>query len=85
MRIVERFAKLSGALAFANSTDAARTAQAGMGRQPKKKTSLDDIRPIYDMDKHDNLIPRAELLALAASLGVSHLVATNPETSRETS
>ena len=49
-----------------------------------KMNDLNDVRLIYDTDKQDNLIPSAELLALAAILGVSHLVATDPETSRET-
>ena len=80
--VLERFAKLSGALNFANSTDTSRTAQAGMGRQPKKRTDLADIRPLYEIGKNNILTPNEELVSLAAKLGIEHQIAR--ETARQT-
>ena len=76
IRTLERFTKLSRALLFANSTDSARTAQAGMGRQPKKRIDLADIRPLYELGEKNKLTPSAELVSLAGKLGIEHLVET---------
>eukprot|EP00967_Tisochrysis_lutea_P159254 scaffold329473_cov52-Tisochrysis_lutea.AAC.1 len=47
-----------------------------MGRPPTKTIDLGDVRPLYDTDTHNKLIPSAELISLATStyLGVIHLV-----------
>ena len=78
-RTIERFTKLCCALLFANATDSAKTAQAGMGRQPKKRIDLGAVRPLYESDNKDNLIPSAELQSLASRLGVEYMIKTVPE------
>ena len=47
IRTIDRYTTLSKALLYANTTDLARTAQAGMGRQPKKKIDINDICTHY--------------------------------------
>eukprot|EP00967_Tisochrysis_lutea_P050942 scaffold62755_cov35-Tisochrysis_lutea.AAC.5 len=71
---------------IANSTDSSRTAQAGLGlgRQPKRKIDLSDIRPLYETDNKGNLIPSAELLSLAVKMGVEYQVTSNPATGQGT-
>ena len=47
IRTIDRYSTLSKAMIFASTTDSARTAQAGMGRQPKKKIDINDICTHY--------------------------------------
>ena len=65
---------LSKALLFAQETDSARTAQAGMGRQPKKRIDMNDLRPIFNRNDKGGLRPSAELVALTTKLGIVHAV-----------
>ena len=74
MRIVERYTTLSKALLFAQETDSARTAQAGMGRQPKKRIDMNDLRPVFNRNDKGGLKPSAELVELASKLGIAHAV-----------
>ena len=85
IRIIERFTKLCNALLFAKSTDPSRTAQAGMGRQPKKRIDTGAFRPLYESNDKGNLTPSAELLALATRLGVEYMVKPDPDTGSEKS
>eukprot|EP00967_Tisochrysis_lutea_P140573 scaffold257028_cov39-Tisochrysis_lutea.AAC.1 len=55
-----------------------------MGRQPKKRTDLDMLRPLYDSDNKGNLNPSAELLSLASRLGVEYMVKAQHATGAET-
>ena len=74
VRTLDRYTTLSKALLFANTTDSARTAQAGMGRQPKKRIDTNDIYPIFTIGKGGNLEPSRELQALTNSLGVPYVI-----------
>ena len=49
IRTIDRYTTLSKALLFASTTDSARTAQAGMGRQPKKRIDVNDIYPLFTL------------------------------------
>ena len=62
------------ALLFAYETDAARTAQAGMGRQPKKRIDIGELRPVFHTSGKGGLKPNEELAELAAKLGIAHAI-----------
>ena len=64
---------------YANATDSARTAQAGLGRQPKKRIDMNDIHPLYTLGTRGKLEPSLELQALTTSLGVAHIIAERPD------
>ena len=53
IRTIDRYTTLSKVLLFANTTDSARTAQAGMGRQPKKRIDMNDIYPLFTLGTRD--------------------------------
>ena len=53
IRTIDRYTTLSKALMHANTTDSARTAQAGLvGRQPKKRIDMNDIHPLFTIDRY---------------------------------
>ena len=84
IRTLDRYTTLSKALLFAicehhGLTDSARTAQAGMGRQPKKRIDTNDIYPLFTVGTRGNLEPSLELQALTNSMGVTHIIAGEPE------
>ena len=74
IRIIERYTTLCKALVFAYETDSARTAQAGMGRQPKKRIDIGDFRPVFHISGKGGLKPSEELAELATKLRIAHAV-----------
>ena len=83
IRTIERYTTLSKALVFANGTDSTRTAQAGMGRQPKKRIDISDLRPVFMLNDKGGLNPSEELVELATKLGIAHAVEGNKEQRNE--
>ena len=81
-----RYMLLSKALLFTNTTDSARTAEAGMGRQPKKRIDMSDLYIPFIDDRHTrhNLDHRAELQTLTVKLGVAHIIVEEPKNPRQT-
>ena len=77
IRTIERYTTLSKAFVFANGTDSTRTAQAGMGRQPKKK--IRHLRPVFTLNDKGVLKPSEELVELATKLGIAHAVEGSKE------
>ena len=61
-------------LLFAYETDSARTAQAGMGRKPKKSIDIGDLRPVFHISGKGRLKPSEELAELATKLRIAHAV-----------
>ena len=47
-----------------------------MCRQPKKRVDENDFKPLYLVDKNNNLIPSEKLYFLAARLGIEHIMNT---------
>ena len=79
IRTIERYTTLSKALIFANGTDSTRTAQAGMGRQPKKRIDINDLRPVFTLNDKGGLKSSEELVELATKLVIAHAVEGNKE------
>ena len=78
IRIIERFTTLSKALLFAYETDTARTAQAGMGRQPKKRIDISDLKPVFNINDKGGLRPSEELVELASKLRIARTPSGRP-------
>ena len=79
IRTIDRYTTLSKALLFASTTDSARTAQAGMGRQPKKRIDMNDVYPLFTIGARGKLEPSLELQTLTTSMGVAYIIAERPE------
>ena len=45
-----------------------------MGRQPKKRLDLNDLRPVYNRNDRGGLRPSAELVELATKLRIAHAI-----------
>eukprot|EP00967_Tisochrysis_lutea_P147484 scaffold280251_cov41-Tisochrysis_lutea.AAC.1 len=45
-----------------------------MGRQPKKRIDISDLRPVYNINNKGVLKPSEELAELAAKLRIAHVV-----------
>ena len=71
IRIIERYTTLCKALLLAYETVSARTAQAGMGRQPKKRIDIGDLRPVFHINDRGGLKPSEELAELATKLRIA--------------
>eukprot|EP00967_Tisochrysis_lutea_P061107 scaffold78266_cov31-Tisochrysis_lutea.AAC.1 len=83
IRIIERYTVLCKALLFAHETNSARTAQAGMGRQPKKRMDMGDLSPVFRISDKGGLKPSEELVELAAKLKITHAIAEAQQRSNE--
>ena len=83
IRIIERYTALRKALIFAYETDSARTAQAGMGRQPKKRIDIGDFRPVFHISDKGGLKPSEEIAELATKLRIAHAVEETEERGNE--
>ena len=73
-RILTRYTTLVKAAHFGNSTDAARRAQADMGRQPKKRIDTNDFRPLYDVIDNETLAPSHTLKIATQKLEIEHIL-----------
>ena len=45
-----------------------------MGRKPKKRIDISDLRPVYTLNDKNGLKPSEELAELATKLGTAHAV-----------
>ena len=48
-----------------------------VGRQPKKRIDISDLRPVFTLNDKDGLRPGEELVELATKLGIAHAVEGN--------
>ena len=50
-----------------------------MGRQPKKRTDMNDIYPLFTLGTRGKLEPSLELRTLITSMGVAYIIAERPD------
>lgn len=67
------FAKQRGT-ATTRNTDASRRAKADMGRQPKKRIDVNDLRPIFETNDDNDLVPSSKLIAVLERLNIQHII-----------
>ena len=57
-RMIERYTTLCKAALYGNNTDASRRAKADMGRQPKKRIDVNELRPIFETNDDTFRMPK---------------------------
>ena len=73
-RTLERYTTLCKAALYGNNTDASRRAKADMGRQPKKRIDVNDLRPIFETNDDNDLVPSSKLIAVLERLNIQHII-----------
>jgi len=71
-RMLERYITLCKAALYGNNTDASRRAKADMGRQPKKRMDVNDLRPLFETNDDNELVPSRKLVTVLERLNIQH-------------